>query len=139
MVVGAPTISPASFFTANGAACDMETLAYTRANDRPATQAARASAAPVDPSALVGAWVSTNRATRGIIKLLLAHKEGRFTVQAFGALPYAATDWGAVEAFAFAGGIEVHDGVGFKAFYDFGFMETALAAYLNKRLLVVDS
>ena len=117
----------------------MEALAYTRANDLPPTQAARASAASVDPSALVGTWVSTNRATRGIVKLILAHKEGRFTVQAFGALPDAANDWGAVEALAFAGGVELRDGVSFKAFYDFGFMETALAAYLNKRILVVDS
>ena len=117
----------------------MEALAYTRANDLPPTQAERPSAASVDPSALVGAWVSTNRATRGIIKLILAHTEGRFTVQAFGALPDAANDWGEVEACAFAGGIELRDGIGFKAFYDFGFMETALAAYLNKRILVVDS
>lgn len=117
----------------------METLPYTRANDLPPTQAERPSAASVDPSALVGAWVSTNRATCGIVKLILAHKDGRFTVQAFGALPDVANDWGEAEAFAFAGGVEVHDGVGFKAFYDFGFMETALAAYLNKRILVVDS
>src|SRR5207237_8456281 len=74
-----------------------------------------------------------------ISRPIRGHTVGRVAVRACGALPDAANDWGAVEACAFAGGIEVHDGIGFKAFYDFGFMETVLAAYLNKRILVVDS
>jgi hypothetical protein len=33
----------------------------------------------------------------------------------------------------------LREGAAFKARYDFGFMETFLAAYLNKRILVLDS
>ena len=117
----------------------MESLKQTRTNDLPPAPLARAEAVLVDPSALVGTWVSTNRETRGIIKLILSSRNGLLTVRIFGSFPDAPYDWGEVEGAAFADGVSLRTGVGFKAFYDFGFMETMLAAYLNKRILVLDS
>ncbi len=60
-------------------------------------------------------------------------------MQAFGACEPSPCDWGEARGEIFAAGIAHHEAVGFKAHYDFGFMEIFLAAYLNKRLLVLDS
>jgi hypothetical protein len=117
----------------------MESLKHTRANDLAQAPQELDGEVLIDPSALVGTWVSTNRETRGIIKLIVSSRNGLFTVQVFGSFPDAPYDWGEAEGAAFADSVQSNTGVGFKAFYDFGFMETALAAYLNKRILVLDS
>lgn len=135
-------------------------LRLTRAKDAPRDaaaadrvdhgQAAHRSAAPapaVDPSPLVGTWVSFDAATRGLVRVVVARRGGRLAVRAFGASSPAPQDWGEVEGDAFAGGVDCVGGVGgvegaaavgFTARYRFGFVDTLLAAYLNRRLLVVD-
>lgn len=117
----------------------MSALEFRRANDLPDASARPNSGAQIDPAPLVGTWHSTNKATRGIIKLILAERNGVLTVQAFGAWESTPIDWGEAQGEAFAGGVGLGDGVGFKAFYDFGFLQTVMAAYLNKRILVVDT
>jgi hypothetical protein len=117
----------------------MEPLGFTRLNDLPGPADRPRAEAAVDPSPLRGVWHSTNRATRGIIKLILSDADGNFTVRAFGACEPSPVEWGAVAGDAFADGVGLKAGVGFRAFYEFGFMQTALAAYLNKRILVVDA
>jgi hypothetical protein len=103
-----------------------------------------ATAPAVDPSALVGTWVSFDAATRGLVRVVVARRGGRLAVRGFGASSPAPQDWGEVEGDAFAGavdrveGIEGAAAVGFTARYRFGFVDVLLAAYLNRRLLVVD-
>jgi hypothetical protein len=114
-------------------------MKYTRTHDRsdiagPAITPQR----PINPAPLTGTWVNFNKATGGVVRLVLTEKEGTFTVQAFGACEPSPCDWGDTRGEIFAAGIAHHEAVGFKAHYDFGFMETFLAAYLNKRLLVLD-
>jgi hypothetical protein len=117
-------------------------------------QAAHRSAAPaVDPSPLVGTWVSFDAATRGLVRVVVARRGGRLAVRAFGASSPAPQDWGETTGDAFAGGVDCVGGVGgvgggervegpaavgFTARYRFGFVDALLAAYLNRRLLVVD-
>jgi hypothetical protein len=136
-------------------------LRLTRAKDVPRDAAAadrvdrvdrgeaalRSSAPAVDPSPLVGTWVSFDAATRGLVRVVVAHRGGRLAVRAFGASSPAPQDWGEVVGDAFAGGVDRVDGVGgvegaaavgFTARYRFGFVDVLLAAYLNRRLLVVD-
>jgi hypothetical protein len=91
------------------------------------------------PSALVGDWVNTDQATRGIVRLLLSSFDGEFRVQAFGACQPDLCDWGVVKGEIYSEGVTSELAVGFQAIYEFQFMETRLAAYLNKRILVVDS
>lgn len=118
----------------------MEPLKFTRLNDLPqSANWSRAEEVMVDPSPLVGVWHSINSATRGIIKLILSDSGGNFTVRAFGASDPSPIEWGEVAGAAFADGVGLTAGVGFKAFYEFGFMQTTLAAYLNRRILVVDA
>ena len=122
-------------------------LRLSRARDVPRDAAAGSAALAVDPSPLVGIWVSFDAATRGLVRVVVALRGGRLAVRAFGASSPAPQDWGEAEGDAFAGGV---DGVGgadrvggvgavaFTARYRFGFVDVLLAAYLNRRLLVVD-
>lgn len=116
-------------------------------------EAAHRTAAPtpaIDPSPLVGTWVSFDAATRGLVRVVVSLRGGRLAVRAFGASSPAPQDWGEAEGDAFAGGVDRVgggggvDGVGgaaavaFTARFRFGFVDALLAAYLNRRLLVVD-
>jgi hypothetical protein len=88
--------------------------------------------------------VSFDAATRGLVRVVVARRGGRLAVRAFGASSPAPQDWGEVEGDAFAGAVDGVEGVegaaavGFTARYRFGFVDALLAAYLNRRLLVVD-
>jgi hypothetical protein len=93
----------------------------------------------IDLSPLVGHWVSTNKNTPGIARILVTAEGGSLRLQAFGAGSPSLTDWGEVPAAAFAIDPASNQAVGFKARYAFGSSSTLLAAYLNKRILVVDS
>lgn len=95
--------------------------------------------AATDLSPLVGKWVNTNKNTSGIARIALRAENHHLKVQAFGAGSSGLHDWGEVAASAFAGNVASNQAVGFKAHYDFGSSDTLLAAYLNKRILVVDS
>ena len=103
-----------------------------------ATHLSAAPAPAVDPSPLVGTWVSFDAATRGLVRVVVARRGGRLTVRAFGAASPAPRDWGEAEGDAFAGGVGGAAAVAFTARYRFGFVDALLAAYLNRRLLVVD-
>ena len=118
----------------------MDSMKYKKLEDRAATGAgSEPGAGVVDPTPLVGTWHSTDKATRGIVKLILTEREGALIVRAYGACEPEPCDWGEARGEVFAAGVSDYQAVGFKSFYDFGFMETFLAAYLNKRLLVLDS
>ena len=71
--------------------------------------------------------------------MVLTNIDGTLTVRVFGACCPEPCDWGEVKTSIYSIGVDSHRAVGFKAYYDFQFMETVLAAYLNKRILVVDS
>ena len=118
----------------------MKDLRYTRAYDEPPSGAAEVEDTTLDSSPLLGEWDSTNEETRGIVKLIIsAGGNGDLVVRAYGACSPSPCDWGEVEGQIFSLGINLRAAEAFKAFYDFGFMETFLAAYLNKRILVVDA
>lgn len=117
----------------------MESLEFKRANDLPAMFDRPNKSGTIDSSPLVGTWHSTNKSTRGITRLILSDQNGILTLQSFGAWESSHIDWGPVQSKAFAAGVGLVESVGFKAAYDFGFLETVVAAYLNKRILVVDT
>jgi len=116
----------------------MDTPRYTRRMDV-ATCIDQCSEAQIDPSPLVGTWVNFDSGTGGISSLELVREGSRLLVRVQGACERSSCEWGEVEGSLFASDVTAKQAVGFKAFYDFGFMEILLAAYLNRRLLVVDS
>ena len=117
----------------------MESLKYTRTRDRSTSDPGPRHSRKVEPSDLVGTWVNTDKETRGISRLVLSNIDGTLTVQVFGACCPEPCYWGEVKTSIYSIGVDSQRAVGFKAYYDFQFMETVLAAYLNKRILVVDS
>jgi hypothetical protein len=92
-----------------------------------------------DLSALLGTWFNTDKQTGGLVRMTLAGSPGDFTVQAFGAASPAPLDWGKVPAVAYAAGVASPAGMAFSATYDFGFVESFLAAYTKSGILVLDT
>jgi hypothetical protein len=114
-------------------------MSYTRAEDRPATEHVTTGDGTVDPTPLAGTWLNTDKATRGIAKMILTNRDGVLLVHAYGACEPSLCDWGEVEGAAFSDGVSSSAGMAFTARYDFGFMETSLAVYLKGGILVLDS
>src|SRR5437899_2001570 len=96
-------------------------------------------AVPIDPRPLLGGWVNYNENSTGISQVYIDEWEGTPTVRVLGAGRPSPIDWGEVAGAAFADGVGEHEAVGFTARYDLSFAQVLLAAYLNKRLLVVDA
>lgn len=115
----------------------MSTVESTRVFDLP-----RGAGAAVSAATLAGSWVNYDKGSRGIARLVITADgaaEGSFALRVYGAGSPQPVDWGERRGEAFAAGVAGGDGVGFSVRYDFGFMETFVAAYLNLRLLVVDT
>ena len=92
-----------------------------------------------DLSALLGTWYNTDKQTGGLVRMTLAGSPVDFTVQAFGAASPEPLDWGKVPAVSYAAGVGSPVGMAFSATYDFGFVETFLAAYTKSGILVLDT
>jgi len=114
----------------------MQSVKYVRDDDRPGKTAA-GSARRIDASPFVGNWVTTNRATRGIVRIEVRESGAGLVVQAFGACSPGPCDWGQADASVFADGVDSTTGLSFSATYDFGFMESDLQAKIKKGVLVV--
>ena len=117
----------------------MTALRYTRAEDQLEGKVAQQVNAGVNPSPLVGTWLNTDKATPGIVKLVLLNQEGALIVHAFGSCSPTPCDWGEVEAAVYSSGVSSQEGMAFTASYEFGFMATILAVYLKSGILVLDS
>ena len=116
----------------------MSRLQSVRADD----QLGELEAAPpggIDVSPLLGTWWATDKATESVVKLELADRAGSFLVHAFGACTPAPCDWGERPAVPYAATVGSRDAMAFSAVYDFGFMETLLAAYMKGGILVLDT
>src|SRR5258708_2273369 len=86
-----------------------------------------------------GDWVSTKQSRRGIAKIKIRTKENGLSVNAFGAAEPGLSDWGIATAEVFTDGASSPRIRSFRAFYDFGFMETHLQAKTEKGVLVIAS
>jgi hypothetical protein len=107
-----------------------------RIEDRPAGPT---SAVEVDPSPMCGTWYNTDPQTAGVVRMVLGDSGGRFVVHAWGAGEGEVFDWGEAEATAHAPNVSARDGMAFTAVYDFGFVETMMAAYTKSGILVLDT
>ncbi|HEY6350682.1 MAG TPA: hypothetical protein VI636_14860 [Candidatus Angelobacter sp.] len=117
----------------------MQTLKFTRADDQPANGTGLEGEPKLDLSHLLGTWWSTDKATRGIRKLVLSEENGTLMVHGFGACLPELCDWGKVPAVPYAANVTSREAMSFTSCYDFGFMETTLAVYMKGGILVLDS
>ena len=116
----------------------MQTARYMRAEEI-LGEDVPAPGRPVDFSPMLGTWFNTDKGTGGLVRMALMERDGRLILQAFGANPISPQDWGEVPATAYSAGVGSHQGMAFSALYDFGFMETLLAAYMKSGILVLDT
>ncbi len=114
----------------------MPELQSVRADDR---LGSAPPAGGIDVSPLLGTWWATDKATESVVKLELAERAGSFVVHAFGACAPAPCDWGERPAMAYTAAVGVRAAMAFSAVFDFGFMETLLAAYMKGGILVLDT
>jgi len=93
-----------------------------------------------DHGRLVGTWINTNQATRGITKLVVAAKDGKLFLRVFGAGSPEPHDWGKIEAdVLYSDHIRSQFISAFTAQYHFDFAKIQLQANWNQGLLVVGS
>ncbi len=114
----------------------MESRKYFRAGDG-ADLANDGVDRTIDVAPFVGTWINTMRETKGFVKLIVSHRDGKLFVQAFGASAPELCDWGEVEAYVFADRVDSRKGAAFSANYDSGSIEVALQANMNLGLLVL--
>lgn len=86
---------------------------------------------------LLGKWLNTNMATRGIPKTVLAAKENGIVLRVFAAGSQQMVDWGETAASVFAADALATEAMAFSAFYDFGFMETQLQGHVRQGVLII--
>jgi hypothetical protein len=92
----------------------------------------------LDLRPLLGVWVNYDQASPGISRIEIGDWESAPMVRVFGANQPAPVDWGEAVGAAFSDGTGT-EAVAFTASYELPFVTVLLAAYLNKRLLVVDA
>ena len=91
----------------------------------------------IDPSIFAGTWLTTNSATRGIVKMIVEVRGEGLFARTFGACSPEPCDWGWTVASVFTEGPGSSKALAFSAIYDFGFMQTHLQAKVKKGVLVV--
>jgi hypothetical protein len=116
----------------------MSAIEVTRARDRPRSDG-NALVLPINLRPLLGNWINYDEGSSGIHHLEVDDWEGTPVVRAFGAGRPDPIDWGEVAGAAFTDGVGTREAVAFTASYHLPFASVLLAAYLNKRLLVVDA
>lgn len=113
----------------------MSNLSCNCTGDQIEAIAKKTSNLQVDASFL-GVWNSTNAQTTGIRRVEISTRDNRLFIHAYGADDGSLCDWGEVEVDLFADRVESHLATKFRAFYDFGFMEIRIHAWVKLGVLV---
>jgi hypothetical protein len=95
--------------------------------------------APVAPTAFVGTWSNFDKATRGLVKMVIGVVGSGISVHAFGACTPTPCDWGAVAGMVYADNVGSSTAVGITAQYKFGFKETIVVGHLDIGELIVET
>ena len=114
----------------------MKTWEYVRADER--LNADSGAAAEINVTPMLGEWINTNPATRGIVKVVIRRDGDDVYIRVLGASSPTPCDWGEAKVDAlYATGVQSADPMALTATYDFGFLETRLEANLSLGLLVI--
>jgi len=95
---------------------------------------------PIDGKPFLGSWYTTNRATRGIVRINIepsGDSSQALTLRTYGACTPSPCDWGETGGKLYSESPASRKGLAFSAVYDFEFMETHLQAKIKKGVLVV--
>lgn len=91
------------------------------------------------PLPLVGTWMNSDHATRGLVRVMIAANGNEITVHAFGACSPTPCDWGQVNGLVFADNVCSTPAVAFTASYAFGFKVTTIVGHLFNGALFVET
>jgi hypothetical protein len=89
-----------------------------------------------DLTPLLGTWSNVLPETDYLTKIIVAERNGRLLVRAYGSASPEPTDWGQVEASAYVAGGTTR-AAGFHARYELGAVRTELAANEKLGILVI--
>lgn len=118
----------------------MKPVKHVKAEDVVEPSVGKTDERAFDLYALLGTWVNTNDATRGIAKVVLATRDNKLVVRATEACDPSRRDWGEVEAeIVYANGINSLLASAFSAKYRFDLIETHLLANMSLGLLIIAS
>jgi hypothetical protein len=112
-------------------------MRYVRTNDRLSSQTKTPQRPDLAP--VLGAWFNCNPRTGEILRLDLAGRGDGLTLRAFGADEASPIDWGETPAEPHVAMIGSSEVTGFTAHYNFGFMETQIAANIKYGVMVIQS
>ena len=98
-----------------------------------------AAAAVVSPAPLVGHWVNSDPATRGLVKMDITAAGAAITVHAFGACTPTPCDWGAVAGLAYAKDVSSSEAIAFSAQYKFAFKQTIVTGAVDRGGISVET
>jgi len=101
--------------------------------------AAAAPPAVVSPAPLTGTWTNTNKATRDIVKIVIAASGGGISVEAFGACSPTPCDWGSVPGIVYAATVSASKATAFSAQYKFSFGQATIAGHLHEGHLLIQT
>jgi hypothetical protein len=115
----------------------MQTLQFTRVNDQ--WPEGSTISGEMDLSPAVGTWFNCNLGTGEILSLTLTQSDDGLSLRAYGAGDPSPRDWGKTAALPHVSSLGSREVSGFTAHYDFGFMQTQIAANLKYGVLVIQS
>lgn len=116
----------------------MEDVKVVKAEDRVELSTSAPNGNSLQLDTLPGIWLNTDRASRGIVKVVTRLHGSKLLIRVFGACDPDPCDWGEVEAEAlYANNISSHIAAGFIARYRSDFSEIHLQANWNQGLLVL--
>lgn len=87
----------------------------------------------------LGTWFNCNPRTGEIVRLVLAERGDGLRLRCFGADDADPIDWGETPAQPHVSALDSREVTGFTARYEFGFMETQIAANIKYGVLVIQS
>lgn len=88
---------------------------------------------------LIGTWLNCDKATRGLVKIVIAASGTAISIHAFGACTPTPCDWGIVPGSAYAASVSSSQAIAFAARYKFSFKESMVAGHLDSGSLVVET
>ena len=116
----------------------MKQMKYVKAEDRVEAPADKSNEEAFDLKPLLGTWVNTNSATRGMGKVILTARGSNLNVRVFGLSDPSAGDWGEIKADSVYGNsLTSGQATAFTASYGFDFRHTDLMANLSQGLLIL--
>jgi len=98
-----------------------------------------ATALVVSPAGLIGTWTNVDKATRDLVKIIIAASGTGITVEVFGACVPSPCVWGSVAGFAYAANVSSTPAVAFSAQYKFSFAQVIVVGRLNGTQLEVET